>query len=177
MWVSKSHTGLAVFFSVPVLKYMGDNLWWLLYHQQAITFQFPTRINQISYKLTIGKEADGTSVNITINVKHFKYNHSNKCRKTQTLNYSVQERRKAKRDCYIIFCNSEKLSPLHLWATAVKYSKIYGIWNRFSKEKDVPLSCQPWKCYFICCFPMTVIVNPKHESCIILQLILSCLWI
>lgn len=44
----------------------------------------------------------------------------------QTLNYSVQERRKAKRDYCIVFCNSEKLSPLQLQATAVKYST-YGI--------------------------------------------------
>lgn len=56
-------------------------------------------------KLIIKKKTNETILIITINVNHFKYNHSNKSRKT--LNYSVQERRKAKRYCSIIFCNSE----------------------------------------------------------------------
>lgn len=50
VWESKSHRGLAVSFSVPILKYVGHKLWQHL-HQQATPFQFPTRINQISYKL------------------------------------------------------------------------------------------------------------------------------
>lgn len=111
LWESKSHTGLAVSFSVPVPKYMGDSPWQHLY-QQATPFQFPTRINHISCKLTIRKEANETTVNITMS------NILNTITVTkaerQTLNYSVQKRRKAKRDCYIIFCNSEKLNPLHL---------------------------------------------------------------
>lgn len=122
--------------------FLYPNIWETAHgsiYQQATPFQFPTRINHISCKLTIRKEANETTVNITMS------NILNTITVTkterQTLNYSVQERRKAKRDCYIIFCNSEKLNPLHLWATAVKYST-YGIWNRFSKEKDVPLLCQ-----------------------------------
>lgn len=71
VWESKSHM---VLLSLSLFPYQ-------IYTNKLHLFDFQLGLIKSAIK-TIKKEANETILNITINVKHFKYNHSNKSRKT-----------------------------------------------------------------------------------------------